>query len=65
MNEKTVFTYENTIGKLTFQHDGQLWITDVDGMSSVEIDIAESRSTMQIGSRGQSQILCKPLLGCE
>ena len=55
MNEKTVFTYENTIGKLTFQHDGQLWITDVDGMSSVEIDIAESRSTMQIGSSITSQ----------
>lgn len=56
MNENTIFTYENAIGKLVFKYDSLLWITDVDGMSSVEIDIAESRSTMQIGSSitGQS-----------
>lgn len=50
MNENTVFTYENTIGRLVFAYNSLLWITDVNGMSSVEIDIAESRSTMQIGS---------------
>ena len=50
MNEKTVFTYENNIGRLVFAYDSGLWITDVDGLSSVEIDIAASRSTMQIGS---------------
>lgn len=50
MNENTIFIYENTIGRLVFQYGGQMWITDVDGMSSVEIDIAESRSTMQVGS---------------
>ena len=55
MNENTIFIYENTIGKLTFQYGGQMWITDVNGMSSVEIDIAESRSTMQIGSSITSQ----------
>lgn len=55
MNQNTVFIYENTIGRLVFQYDGQLWITDVDGMSSVEIDIAESRSTMQVGSSITSQ----------
>lgn len=55
MNENTVFIYENAIGKLIFQYDGQMWITDVDGMSSVEIDIAESRSTMQVGSSITSQ----------
>lgn len=55
MNENTIFIYENTIGKLIFQYDGQMWITDVDGMSSVEIDIAESRSTMQVGSSITSQ----------
>jgi hypothetical protein len=56
MNENTVFIYENSIGKLTFAYDSPLWITDVDGMSSVEIDIAENRSTMQIGASitGQS-----------
>lgn len=55
MNENTVFIYENTIGKLVFQVDSPLWITDVDGMSSVEIDIASSRSTMQVGSSITSQ----------
>lgn len=55
MNQSTIFIYENTIGRLVFQYDGQLWITDVDGMSSVEIDIAESRSTMQVGSSITSQ----------
>lgn len=55
MNEKTVFTYENTIGKLVFQYDSPLWITDVEGMSGVEIDIAASRSTMQTGSSVTSQ----------
>ena len=55
MNENTTFIYENTIGRLVFQYGGQMWITDVDGMSSVEIDIAESRSTMQIGSSITSQ----------
>lgn len=55
MNENTVFIYENTIGRLVFQYDSPLWITDVDGMSSVEIDIAESRSTMQVGSSITSQ----------
>lgn len=55
MNENTVFTYENNIGKLVFQYDSQMWITDVDGMSSVEIDIAESRSAMQVGSSITSQ----------
>lgn len=55
MNEFTVFTYENVIGKLVFKYESSMWITDVDGMSSVEIDIAESRSTMQIGSSVTAQ----------
>lgn len=55
MNENTTFIYENTIGRLVFQYGSQMWITDVDGMSSVEIDIAESRSTMQVGSSITSQ----------
>lgn len=50
MNEKTVFVYENVIGKLRFAYDSEFWISAVDGISSVEIDISESRSTMQIGS---------------
>ena len=55
MNEKTVFTYENTLGKLVFRYDSPLWITHVEGLSSVEVDIAESRSTMQIGSSVNAQ----------
>ncbi len=50
MNEKTIFIYENKIGSLIFKYDSPLWITDIDGVSSVEIDISESRSPMQIGS---------------
>ena len=50
MNEKTIFTYESSIGTLTFSHDSPLWVTDIDGVSSVEIDISESRSNAQIGS---------------
>ena len=56
MNEKTIFTYESAIGKLVFQYNSRLWITGIDGVSSVEIDIAQSRSPTQIGSSitGQS-----------
>lgn len=55
MNQNTVFIYENTIGRLVFRYDSPLWITDVDGMSSVEIDIAEAQSTGQIGASITSQ----------
>lgn len=55
MNETTVFTYENTIGKLTFAYDSAFWITEIDGVSSVEVDISESRSTRQVGSSIASQ----------
>ncbi|NLL92505.1 MAG: phage tail family protein [Ruminococcaceae bacterium] len=55
MNESTVFIYENAIGKLIFKKDSPLWITDVDGISSVGIDIAASRSSGQIGSNITSQ----------
>ncbi|WP_138294479.1 MULTISPECIES: phage tail domain-containing protein [unclassified Clostridium] len=50
MNGSTVFTYENSIGKLTFERSGPLWITEMDGVSSVELDISESRSAGQIGA---------------
>ena len=55
MNENTTFTYENTIGKLEFAYNSLLWITDIDSVSSVDIDISESRSTAQIGSSIASQ----------
>ncbi|MCL2718103.1 MAG: phage tail family protein [Lachnospiraceae bacterium] len=50
MNEKTVFIYESRIGRLEFRYNSRLWITDVGGISSVEVDISESRSSMQTGS---------------
>jgi len=55
MNENTRFIYENAICRLIFQHDSPLWVTDVDGVSSVEIDIAEARSTAQVGASSTSQ----------
>jgi hypothetical protein len=55
MNEFTTFTYENSIGKLSFAYNSLMWITDIDSVSSVEIDISESRSTAQIGSSIASQ----------
>ena len=55
MNENTVFIYENSIGKLTFKYDSPLWVSDVDGVSSTEIDIAESRSLGQTGTTVTNQ----------
>ncbi len=55
MNEKTRFTYENAIGKITFAFESNFWITDIDGVSSVEVDIADSRSSDQVGSSLASQ----------
>lgn len=56
MNETTVFTYENSIGKITFSYASDFWISDIDGVSSIEVDISASRSTGQAGSSiaGQS-----------
>ena len=50
MNENTIIEYENSIGKLVFAYDSALWVTDISGVSSVDVDISEARSTGQIGS---------------
>lgn len=50
MNETTRFIYENSIGTITFAYDSPFWITEIDGISSVDIDISASRSVRQIGS---------------
>lgn len=55
MNENTVFTYENAIGKLTFAFDSNMWLTDIDGASSVDIEISESQSNGQVGASVASQ----------
>lgn len=57
MNGDTIFIYESAIGTLTFQRDPmQFWITEIDGASSVDIDIFESQSAGQVGASisGQS-----------
>lgn len=50
MNETTKFIYENSIGTITFAYDSPFWLTEIDGVSSVNIDISESRSVRQVGS---------------
>jgi hypothetical protein len=55
MNENTKFIYENVLGKLVFEHGSPLWVTDVDGVSSVEVEIFESRSAGQTGASMTAQ----------
>lgn len=50
MNETTRFIYENSIGMVTFERDSSFWIAEIDGVSSVDVDISESRSVRQVGS---------------
>lgn len=57
MNENTVVIYENALGKLEFRYESAFWISDIGGASSVDVDIAESRSAMQIGSDIEGQIV--------
>ncbi len=56
MNASTVFIYETAIGAITFKQDSPFWITDIDGVSSEEIEIFSSRSNGQVGATvtGQS-----------
>ncbi len=56
MNENTMFTYKNVIGKIVFKYDSPYWLTDIDGLSGIDVDVAESRSIGQIGASlaGQS-----------
>ena len=50
MNENTVFLYENAIGAIRFAYDSPFWLEDIEGISSVEVDISQSRSNEQVGS---------------
>ncbi len=56
MDKSTVFTYENSIGSLTFAMDSAFWLSDVAGASSVEVDLTETRTDEQYGAvlTGQS-----------
>jgi hypothetical protein len=55
LDYKTIIIYESVIGRLVFRYDSPLWISEIDGVSSVEIDISESRSTGQVGSSVSSR----------
>lgn len=55
MDQNTVWIYENSIGKITFAWESPYWITMFDGMSSVEVDITQSRGPRQIGATIASQ----------
>ena len=55
MNGSTTFEYENAIGKILFAKSGPFWVTDIDSVSSVDIDIAASQSPLQIGSSLHNQ----------
>lgn len=50
MNSNTVFIYENSIGSITFAYDGDYWIEEIDGASSIDVNISESKGIGQIGS---------------
>lgn len=50
MNENTKFIYESALGALTFEYESAFWITEIDGVSSVDVDISASRSVRQVGS---------------
>lgn len=52
---ETKFTYTTAIGELVFEYDSAFWVTEIDGISSVDIDVSESRSPGQIGSSITSQ----------
>jgi len=56
MNESTTFSYETAFGRLDFSVDSPFWISEIDGASSVDIDIYQNRAAGQVGASisGQS-----------
>lgn len=67
MNETTKFIFENALGKITFAYESDFWITEIDGLSSVDVDISESRSSNQVGASLASQSIQPrtiPIDGC-
>lgn len=50
MNENTSFILESAIGKIEFAYASPFWISEIDGVSSVDIDISQSQSSGQVGS---------------
>lgn len=50
MNQDTVFIYENSIGSIRFAFDSDFWITDVTGLSGLDVTLSESQSSGQTGA---------------
>lgn len=68
MNQNTVFIYESATGTITFSYaEMQYWVTSFDGLSSVDVNIAEASSMGQAGTTIAAQVV-KPrvltLNGC-
>ncbi len=49
------FEYITENGAVSFSEDSDFWITDIDGLSSNEINISETQGVNQIGSTRSSQ----------
>ena len=55
MNENTVFTYQNSIGRITFSYNGAFGLTDIRSVSGVDVDVADARGMRQDGSTVTNQ----------
>lgn len=55
MNQTTIFSYDNALGNITFSSSGKFWITEIDGVSGIEVSLSASQSAKQIGASLTSQ----------
>lgn len=56
MNDKTVITYENEYGVLTFQKNPQeLWLESITGATGLTVELSTAKSPGQVGSTITSQ----------
>lgn len=55
MNIKTRFIYKSSSGEIEFSRGSDFWISELEGVSSVEVDIATSRGNRQVGSTVSAQ----------
>ncbi len=50
MNKDTVITYRNEIGEIQFSYDGMFGISDIRGVSAVDVELAQTQTLGQIGA---------------
>ncbi len=50
MNKDTVITYRNDIGEIRFSYDGMFGISDIRGVSAVDVELAQTQTLGQIGA---------------